>query len=339
MNILLVRPDGIGDEVLCLPVASALRRQVPDARIAFLSSEYAAPVLQHHPDLNEVLTVSGKERFGELVALFRRGFDAAVFLKPFKRLMAAAWVARVPLRVATGYRWYSLLANRRVYQHRHDFSRHESEYNLGLLTGLEVHPEPLVPPVLVLTEAERQWAEARLAGLPPRRVVVHPGGFSPRHWREEHYWDLAGRLAREGFGVILTGTAAERERFYAEAPDRGEPGQGILDLMGRVTIRELMGVIGACHVVVSGTTGPSHLAAALGVATVTLFDPRRSSSPTRWRPMGMGTVLRPDVPICEKCVYEVCPYWDCLDRITVEQVGEKAKQMVGHVQGLTVLHG
>lgn len=52
MNVLLVRPDGIGDEILCLPVATALRRLVPDARITFLSTQYAAPILDHHPDLD-----------------------------------------------------------------------------------------------------------------------------------------------------------------------------------------------------------------------------------------------------------------------------------------------
>src|ERR1044071_5089165 len=105
-RVLVVRPDGIGDEILSLPVATVLRRMLPRARISFLSTGYAAPVLQHHPDIDEVLTVTGRETFAELVALFRRGFDAAVFVKPFRRLMIAAWAARVPLRVATGYRWY-----------------------------------------------------------------------------------------------------------------------------------------------------------------------------------------------------------------------------------------
>ena len=95
MNVLLVRPDGIGDEILCLPVASALRRLLPEARITFLSSEYAAPLLAHHPDLDEVWTVTGGESLRDLVALFRRAVDAAVFLKPFKRLMWAAFLARV----------------------------------------------------------------------------------------------------------------------------------------------------------------------------------------------------------------------------------------------------
>src|SRR5437867_8154242 len=116
---------------------------MPGARLSFLSSAYAAPVLGHHPDLDAVLTVTGQETLGELVRLFRQGeapaasvaatsrqrgvqFDAAIFLKPFRRLMTAAWLARVPLRVGAGYRWYSFLLNRRVYEHSSDFSRHES---------------------------------------------------------------------------------------------------------------------------------------------------------------------------------------------------------------------
>ena len=58
MRTLLVRPDGIGDEILCLPVASALRRLMPQARITFLSSAAAAPLLEHHPDVDEVVTVT-----------------------------------------------------------------------------------------------------------------------------------------------------------------------------------------------------------------------------------------------------------------------------------------
>ena len=95
MNVLLVRPDGIGDEILCLPVASALRRLLPEARITFLSSEYAAPLLAHHPDLDEVWTITGRESLRELMVLFRRAVDAVVFLKLFKRLMWAAFLARV----------------------------------------------------------------------------------------------------------------------------------------------------------------------------------------------------------------------------------------------------
>ncbi len=338
MRILLVRPDGIGDEILCLPVASAVRRLMPQAHITFLSSASAAPLLEHHPDVDDVMTVTGRESFRALVALFRRGFDAAVFLKPFRRLMMAAWMAGVPTRVATGYRWYSIFANRRVYEHRHDFSKHESEYNLGLLRGLDLEPGSPVRPTLVLTDAERQWAKTRLDGLPVWRVVVHPGGFAARRWRVGLYWNLAQKLAGEGIGVVLTGNEEEGCRFRNDVPQAHEMGKGMLDLMGQVTVRELMAVIEASHAVVSGATGPAHMAAALDTPTVSLFDPRRNNLPVRWRPLGRGVVLRPDVPTCEKCIYEACPYWDCLDRITVEQVAARVRQVVQDAQPMQVQH-
>jgi heptosyltransferase-2 len=336
MRILLVRPDGIGDEILCLPVATALRRLQPSARIAFLSSALAAPVLAHHPDLDEVLTVTGGEGFGGLVALFRRGFDAAVFLKPFRRLMLAAFVAGVPVRVATGYRWYSVLANRRVYEHRSDFARHESDYNVGLLRGLGLSPGPAEPPVLILTEEERAWARRRLETLPPARIVVHPGGLSSRRWKVQHYQQLIRRLACEGAAVILTGSRAEGEEFRAASSEEARS-SSVLDLTGQLTLRELMAVIAASGAVVSGSTGPAHMAAALGVATVSLFDPRRNQLPTRWRPLGRGVVLRPDVPTCPKCIYEACPYWDCLDRISVEEVAAQVGKAAG-AKDLAVVH-
>jgi ADP-heptose:LPS heptosyltransferase len=339
-KILLVRPDGIGDQILCLPVAAALRRLLPKARIAFLSSAYAAPVFDHHPDVDEVVAITGHESLRELADLFRHGFDAVIFLKPFRRLMIAAWLARVPLRVATGYRWYSLFANRRVYQHRSDFSKHETDYNVALLAGLDLDGGSPVRPSLALTHEERQSATRRAAAVPAPRIVLHPGGFAARRWKGEHYWNLAQRLIDAGFGVVLTGTAAERERFYAERGtlDVRPDTPGLLDLMGQLSVRELMGVIGVSHAVVSGATGPAHVAAALGVPTVSLFDPRRNNLPTRWRPLGTGVVLRPDVPTCEKCIYEACPYWDCLDRIDSNLVLRHLQDIVSRQEPLRVLH-
>lgn len=338
MNVLLVRPDGIGDEILCLPVASALRQSMPGVRIAFLSSQYAAPLFEHHPDVDEVWSVTGRESLTELVRLFKQGVDAAVFLKPFRRLMWAAWLARVPIRVATGYRWYSLCANRRLYQHRKDFSKHEAEYNVGLLAGLGLSPTAIRPPTLVVTQEERQQAKNRLHGLPTPRVVLHPGGFAARRWRVEHYGTLALALRRQGFGVLFTGSQAEGELFSREVLATLPGSIELCNLMGQLSVRELMAVIGESDAIVSGATGPAHIAAALGVPNVSLFDPRRNNLPTRWKPLGKGVVLRPDVPTCEKCIYEACPYWDCLDRLTVETVAQHVMGVTRQPAPLKVIH-
>jgi heptosyltransferase-2 len=100
----------------------------------------------------------------------------------------------------------------------------------------------------------------------------------------------------------------------------------------------LMALIAKAHVVVSGATGPAHMAAALGIPTVCLFDPRRNNLPVRWKPLGTGILLRPDVPTCEKCIGEACSYWDCLDRFTVAKVTAAIRQVVDAPSALAVLH-
>jgi heptosyltransferase-2 len=170
------------------------------------------------------------------------------------------------------------------------------------------------------------------------RVVLHPGGFGARHWRVEHYHSLAHELHRNGVGVVLTGSQAEADMFNQQVLTAAPLPASVLNLMGQLSVRELMAVIAASHAVVSGSTGPAHIAAACGVPNVSLFDPRRNHLPTRWQPLGKGLVLRPDVPTCEKCIYEACPYWDCLDRLTVETVAQHVVQVAGDPSPLRVLH-
>lgn len=334
MNVLIVRPDGIGDLVLSLPVAAQLRQLMPGVRIGVLANPVAAPILEHHPDIDYVRTISLQASIPDMMQAFSGEIDAVMFLKPFRRLMWAAWRARIPLRVATGFRWQSLLANRWIYEHRSSFRKHEAEYNVQMLKGLGVRPLPVTTPVLQLTDFERIGGERRWSAGSTQRVVIHPGGVSARRWRPEHYRDLANVLAHQGYAVVLTGSEVEGNGFQQEALDGAALHRGVSNLMGQLSVRDLMGVIATGHAVVSGATGPAHLAAALSVPTVSLFDPRRNNLPTRWKPLGRGVLLRPDVPTCEKCIGEACPFWDCLDRFTVKAV---ASRVAGVLQSSSLL--
>ena len=231
-----------------------------------------------------------------------------------------------------------MLANRWIYEHRSSFQKHESECNVEMLKGLRLTPLSVVAPALRLTEAERTAGERRWSGTAMPRVVIHPGGVSARHWQPTQYRDLAQGLAQQGYAVVLTGSQAERDQFQREALDGVALHPGVNNLMGQLAIRELMAVIAAAQVVVSGATGPAHLAAALAVPTVSLFDPRRNNLPTRWKPLGRGVLLRPDVPTCEKCIGEACPYWDCLDRFTVADVAARLGAVVQSAQPLMIHH-
>lgn len=338
MNVLIVRPDGIGDLVLALPVATQLRRLIPGVRVGMLVNPVAAPILEQHPDIDYVRTSTVHAPIQAMREAFSGGVDAAIFLKPFRRLMWAAWLAGVPVRVAIGFRWQSVLANRWTHEHRSTFAKHESEYNVGMLKGLGLTPVEVNRPALVITDAERARGEQHWGGAAGKRVIVHPGGVSARRWRPEHYRDLANLLAQQGYSVMLTGSESERVQFQGEALSAMPLREGVRSLMGRLSVRDLMGVIAVSQAVVSGATGPAHLAAALGIPNVSLFDPRRNNLPIRWKPLGLGVLLRPDVPTCEKCIGEACSYWDCMDRLTVSAVSMRVEQVIHATAPLSIHH-
>ena len=90
--------------------------------------------------------------------------------------------------------------------------------------------------------------------------------------------------------MVLTGSQVEADMFnQAYDPATGDSCLGLSISWGRLSVRELMAVIAASHAVVSGATGPAHIAAACGVPNVSLFDPRRNNLPTRWQPLGKGS--------------------------------------------------
>ena len=122
-----------------------------------------------------------------------------------------------------------------------------------------VVPLPVVAPALRLTDAERSAGERRWNGSPLPRVVIHPGGVSARHWHPTQYRELAQRLAQGGYAVGLTGSQVEREQFQSGALAGVVLHSGVMNFMGQLAVRELMAVIAAAHVVVSGATGPAHL--------------------------------------------------------------------------------
>jgi ADP-heptose:LPS heptosyltransferase len=331
MNILFIRPDGIGDVILTLPAAIALKEQRPDVRLSYLVSRYAAPILEHHPAIDEVLCDPGPGQSHARRALLIREFDAVVFFKPYRDWFWLAFRAGIPRRIGTGYRWYSLLLSDRVYEHRSNFDKHESEYNLNLLKPLGITVSERKLPALYLTESEINQADVILEGLKSPRVIIHPGSNYARNWTATRYWGLIKELRTVGVNIILTGSDQEGRSFYSHAQGDYLAPSGILNLSGQLTLRQMIAVISKCDLVVSGSTGPMHIAAALGVSTVSIFDPRRASSPVRWGPVGdRGSVLKPEVPTCEKCIYENCPYWDCMDRISVWDVIAKMRETLSH---------
>ena len=335
MRILVIRTDRIGDVLLSTPVLSVLREQDADSHIAALVSPYAAGVIEGHPALDEVVIddQTGRHRglrgFYLLVGdLRRKRFDAVLVLHPTARLALACRLAGITERVGTGYRAYGFLFNRKVFEHRKDARRHEVEYNLGMARALFDKAGNAAPEIHVPEEARHAVAHHmhRWGVLPnDPLVLLHPGsGGSARNWPAGSFAELAGRLSESGIRVVVTGSADERDLV-----DRVANTQSALKIAGELDIKELAALLQASSLCVTNSTGPMHIAAAVGTPTVALFCPITPCSPTRWGPYGEDhDVMMPEVPACpanHRCIETACPYFDCMERITVNEVFEAVR--------------
>jgi ADP-heptose:LPS heptosyltransferase len=125
--------------------------------------------------------------------------------------------------------------------------------------------------------------------------------------------------------VAVTGAPSEASLTAAVA---GPPRPGVVDLGGATPLAGLAGVLHGAAVVVSGNTGPAHLAAAVGTPVVSVFAPVVPAR--RWRPWGVPVALlgEQDVP-CAGCRARVCPIegQPCLAPVTVDAVLTAVEQL------------
>jgi len=325
----LLRNDALGDTLLTLPVANAVKQYEPSIEVELICQEAFQPLLKGHHDLDAVHADPGGSARALARLIRARHFDALLVLRPTPRNAQAAFLARVPVRVGTAWRAYGLLFNVRWYGHRKLNQLHEVECNLQLLARL-------IGPVVGMTQlylpppAEDEEAAGdimREAGITTDRplVAIHPGSRvrpdgrrSALPWPASHFATLAGQLIKRGYQVIITGTAEEsRVTGVVAAID------GTIDLTARTHLGELAWLLKSSDTLIANSTGVLHLGAAVGTSVIGIYPASQSMSPVRWGPFGKGhKVFRGPVEVCsrKKCTWEECAEFNCLAKIPPEEV-------------------
>ncbi|CAG0930006.1 heptosyltransferase III [Planctomycetaceae bacterium] len=339
-RILVVRTDRLGDVILTLPMLAVLRARYPDAWLGMLLSRYTGEIVRNHPHVNAFIwhDDAGEPRASStLIAEVRaQRFDTVFLVHPTPRL---AWImarAGIPQRIGTGYRYYSVLMTHRVFEHRTDAKYHELEYNLRLLGALDaaIQTAGVKPDFGLRLQPD---AVARIASVLRENtigerepfVVIHPGsGGSARDWPLPRFGALGARLARDpGIRIVVTGGQRESDAVHAVVKDTGPRA---IPLAGVLSLPELAALYARATVVVANSTGPLHLAAALGTPVVGIYPQLTPMSPARWGPYTeRKRVLVPDAPVdCRMCRKgERCV---CIESITVDQVHDATRSFISH---------
>ncbi len=326
-RILVVRPDRIGDVVLSLPVLNALRSRWPEAYLAMMVRPYTRDVPARNPCLDAIVEDDpeaghrGLAGFlGQVRNLKTHRFDTALMLMPTVRHAWMLFLAGIPRRFGVGHTIYQALTlTRPISRDGYVPLRHESDYCLDLARVIDAR-DPGGRPLIEVRESERMRAREILKrpdGIPV--IGIHPGnGRNAPNWTADRYGALARPLQqRHGAKIVVTGSVEEGNLADSIVSRLDGPS---LSLAGKLSLGELIAVIGEMDLLVSSSTGPMHLAGALGVPTVSIFCPLPARSPQRWRPLGgRDRFLLPPNGQCPTC--ERGPLCD-LSGITVDMVRE-----------------
>ena len=323
-RVLISRTDRMGDVILSTPVASAIKQNDKNTQVYFLAREYTTDVLELHPDVDGVIRIDPLEHKQSLYDLINElrqyNFDAVLALFPRPQLALAFALAGIPMRIGSGFRWYSFLYNHRIFEHRKNAVRHETEYNLQLLRPFGIDAAQVVFNYKPDGAASKQVTEKLLAlGITGNYIVLHPGsGGSARDWPPEYFAQLADNIITQlGLQVIITGSDNEKvivQNIISHSD------QKVVNFCGSLSIKELAALFEHAALFVSNSTGPLHLARMVQTQVVAFYPPILACRPERWGPYGLrGNVLmstQEECFACRKTNERVCA---CMRAISVEE--------------------
>lgn len=285
-KILIVRTDRIGDVLLTTPMSAAIRAASPGTRIYWLVRPYTAPLLKGNSDVDGILIDRGQSTAELVQTIKEEKFEAAIVALPRFRVSWTLWRARIPRRIGPASKWYSVFFTDRVWQHRSAGEKHEADFNLDLLAPLGMTTTKRYPTKLILAPEEKQKARQALEGhrisFKKPVVVLHPGsGGSSARWPLRSFIELGDRLQEAGCDVVVTSGPGEDYQYPMIDQMRRIP---VFIAGGSVNLREFAGILASADLVVTNSTGPLHMAVALGIPTVSVFSPVTTCHPNRWGP-------------------------------------------------------
>lgn len=336
MRILIIKLGAVGDVIHSLPVARTLRCAFPDCHLAWAVEEKAQAVLTGNPDLSEILLFerrqivkrSGLGVLSKWAGRLRAGrFDVVIDLHQLLKTGLMALASRAPRRIGfdkwrEGNRLFMTETIRPDPRHRHAVEKY-----LSLLSPLGIGEAAWKTefPVSWL-ESEDQNAKAFLtqAKLESENglIAINPGGNWPsKRWAPERFAEVADELTKT-IGAKILVLWGPGERPLAENIARSMTQPAVLS--PPTTLKGLGALLSRCRLLISGDSGPLHLAAALGRPTVALFGP---SDPDRNGPYGnQARIIRSPVPPATHWqVKERGGHW--MEAIAVETVVQAAMDL------------
>lgn len=325
-RIILSRTDSIGDVILTLPVAGVLKELDPGNHIIFLGQSYTKEIIAASKNIDEFVDwqeISSLETADQVNAFKELRADIIIHVFPRPEIARLAKKANIKYRYGTTnrlYHWGS--CNRLLRLSRKNSDLHESQLNLKLLKpfgakenyGLYEIPSYYgLGNIPVQPEADKYLHKEKF------NLVLHPRSKgSAREWGLDNFSRLLEIIDRDKFNVLITGTQAEGDMIREGLLDKHP---FVTDTTGKLSLSGLIDLINRSDGLIAASTGPLHIAAALGKIAIGIYPPIRPMHPGRWAPIGENAHFLVEDISCEDCrKNEDCK---CIRNIAPETVYEK----------------
>jgi lipopolysaccharide heptosyltransferase II len=341
-RILVIRTDLMGDVILSLPAVHALQRAYPAAHIDMLVLPANVGVIKADPAVSRIVTydpniwrrpnaflspASYRAFLGLLGGLRAARYDLCLSLAG-DWASVFAFLSRARRRVGYGGEAYPFFMTDPVPGRRYRLHQHEVEYIVGLAkaAGGIVEDDQRAPSLAVSEQARAEvkaLLEANGVAGGDLLIAAHAGATNgvAKRWPIPHWAELADQLIAElGAKVVLTGAASDAEITGAVA---ARMRQAPLDFAGKTTIPQLAALLERCNLVISGDSGPLHMAGAVGTPVIAMHGP---TDPELSGPVGKdATVLRLGIwcsPCYDASFWAVCRFYNpvCMKAITPARV-------------------
>jgi lipopolysaccharide heptosyltransferase I len=280
-RILISRLSAVGDCILTIPLATALRERFPSAFIAWVVQGGCAAILEGHSALDRLIVVKkGWLRSPQEVTRLRSKlramqFDVTLDPQSLSKSAIAAWLSGAPRRIGfarpLGRELAPLLNNQTIAAQ----ATHVVDCQRELLKPLGVEPGAARFGIPIRTDARRFAADfLEKSRLHAGYVLLNPGaGWDSKLWPAERYGAVARCLAEKLKLPSVVVWSGDRERAWAETIV--EQSGGHSTLAPSTTLPQLAALAAGARLFVGSDTGPLHLAAALGTPCVGLYGPTR----------------------------------------------------------------
>lgn len=347
-RILIMSSTAIGDTLLSTPAFTCLRNTYPAAHISLLLNAAYRPLFAAHPAIDQIIPYyGGYRRFLRLAWQLRHEhFDLVVLLHANEpQATPLAYLSGAPFRFKLpNNNDFAFLLSNPAPVYRWEDLGHGVEQRLAVarLAGATIASSAaarrMTMPVTAVAQAD---LETRLAtqGIPPDAELIGlQAGASTvsRRWEAENFAHLAQRLlAQSGTRprwIVLTGSPAERELANRIAALTGLP--QVWNAAGELPLATLPALMLRLDVLVTGDTGPMHLAVSVETPVVALF------AVADWRRSGPAHDLDKHFVIqknrtCDPCYSKRCPYAapPCMAAITVDEVQAAVESRLQHQSG------